>query len=625
MVLTYVLPPSAARFDDTFNFVQYSEVNGDVFYVSAVYVKQVFETQFSAPIALGGYANASRSQVYTSYRCAVTLKDLVAPYLLRRMKKDVSIELPEKQEQVLFCRLTEEQREAYKSFLSSRTIRKVLAGRLNMLFAVTTLRKICNHVDIATASVGWEGRRYCSTVRKGDFSGPTDENESDGDLDLEGYPSEFGDPARSGKLQVLMTVLASWHKEGHRVLIFCQTHIMLDIIAKLADSQGYEFRRMDGRTGIGRRMELIDSFNSTPAIFLFILSTRVGGLGTNLTGADRVVLYDPDWNPSTDLQARERAWRIGQTRNVIIYRLVTSGTIEEKILQRQVYKQLLSSKVLSDPRQRRFFKKNDMKKLFTLGEDAEGGTETGDLFAGTGAKELRNDGPSASRSATNSGNEVQSAGSNQILNELFNGPNDTEGVLQSAMNHDSMLCAGTAEVDKEVLEAEAEKLVSKAVEEVNRSSRERRREYFAIPTWTGRSGLAGLPQHVSGSGGGLRNSLTAGSPGQGSLLEQIKKREAVSGVGTANIATPGPSSAAAEETLLADIVSFLRRRNGVASSDDLVAHFDSRVGAGGTASLVLFKTMLKRVALLRKQHGSGSESVWMLRSKYRELGNVNRA
>ena len=87
---------------------------------------------------------------------------------------------------------------------------------------------------------------------------------------------------------------------------------------------------MDGDTTISRRSNLVDNFNENENIFLFLLTTRVGGLGLNLIGANRVVLFDPDWNPAVDVQARERVWRIGQTQNVTIYRLISTGTIEEK-------------------------------------------------------------------------------------------------------------------------------------------------------------------------------------------------------------------------------------------------------------------------------------------------------
>lgn len=123
---------------------------------------------------------------------------------------------------------------------------------------------------------------------------------------------------------------------------------------------------MDGTTGIGSRQSLIKEFNTNADCFIFLLTTKVGGIGVNLTGADRVIIYDPDWNPCTDIQARERCWRIGQANDVIIYRLLTAGTVEEKIYHRQIYKQYLTNSVLKDPNHRRFFKINDLRELFTL-------------------------------------------------------------------------------------------------------------------------------------------------------------------------------------------------------------------------------------------------------------------
>ena len=186
-----------------------------------------------------------------------------------------------------------------------------------------------------------------------------------------------------------MKVLGLWKEQGHRALLFSQTQQMLDILEAAVAAAGYVYRRMDGTTPVSHRMRLIDEFNSDARVFVFLLTTKVGGLGVNLTGADRVLLYDPDWNPSTDAQARERAWRIGQTKEVTVYRLVTAGTIEEKVYHRQIYKEFLTSKVLRDPKQRRFFKAKDLADLFTWDEDDRGGgasgadaaIETAELFA----------------------------------------------------------------------------------------------------------------------------------------------------------------------------------------------------------------------------------------------------
>lgn len=294
----------------------------------------VFHAQFVVPITIGGYSTASKTQVHAAYKCSLMLRDLISPYLLRRLKKDVAKQLPEKNEQILFVKLTAEQREKYQKFLGSRFIRQVLQGNLNLLFGITALRKICNHPDIPLHKNDTDRDMYGSTFLKA-MARPkakpmrVDPEETE---ELEDY----GNWKRSGKMIVLDRVLDAWKKAGSRVLVFSQTTTMLDVLERYVHMRGYRYQRMDGSTAVGTRMELIDRFNRDESIFLFLLTTRVGGLGVNLTGADRVVLYDPDWNPSTDLQARERAWRIGQKRPVTVYRLVTSGTIEEKIYHRQV-------------------------------------------------------------------------------------------------------------------------------------------------------------------------------------------------------------------------------------------------------------------------------------------------
>ncbi|KAI8923367.1 SNF2 family N-terminal domain-containing protein, partial [Entophlyctis helioformis] len=312
----------------------------------------VFLKEFSIPISLGGYSNANNIQVQTAYKCACILRDLISPYLLRRMKTDVATDLPKKSEQVLFCRLTSQQRQEYERYLQSDELGRILEGKRNVLMGVDILRKICNHPDLLEHKA-------------------------------EQRPDDYGAPFKSGKLVVVQALLQMWKRQGHRVLLFSQTRQMLDILETFVRDQGYEHLRMDGSTSVTSRAPLVDRFNETPSIFVFLLTTKVGGLGINLTGADRVLIYDPDWNPSTDTQARERAWRLGQTKSVTIYRLMTSGTIEEKIYHRQIFKQFLTNKILKDPRQRRFFKSNDLHDLFTLGDKDEKTTETGDLFGGS--------------------------------------------------------------------------------------------------------------------------------------------------------------------------------------------------------------------------------------------------
>ena len=145
-----------------------------------------------------------------------------------------------------------------------------------------------------------------------------------------------------GKLQTMAVLLRRLFTESHRVLIFTQMTRMLDILENFLNSHGFKYLRLDGSTSIEQRQVLMERFNSDKRIFCFILSTRSGGIGVNLTGADTVIFYDSDWNPTMDAQAQDRCHRIGQTRDVHIYRLISEKTVEENILKKANQKRLLS-------------------------------------------------------------------------------------------------------------------------------------------------------------------------------------------------------------------------------------------------------------------------------------------
>ncbi|XP_033218058.1 DNA excision repair protein ERCC-6-like [Belonocnema kinseyi] len=325
------------------------------------------------PITRGGYTNASALQEATALQVATMLKDAITPYMLRRTKNDVQhhLSLPEKNEQVLFCSLTEEQKKLYKEYLASDDVSTVLHERSSkdgryrarMLIALTALRKICNHPDLFL------------------FTNQIVDSEEDENLELtEDLMQKFGHWKRAGKMIVVRSLLKIWKKQGHRILLFTQSRQMMHVLEALLQSEEYTYLRLDGTTPMAQRQLTIRKFNTDTSFFIFLLTTRVGGLGVNLTGADRVVIYDPDWNPATDAQAKERAWRIGQDKRVTIYRLITAGTIEEKIYHRQIFKLLLSNKVLEDPRQRRLFHTSDLAELFNLNEPFDGEGESDQLF-----------------------------------------------------------------------------------------------------------------------------------------------------------------------------------------------------------------------------------------------------
>lgn len=610
-------------------------------------VLPVFESEFAVPISVGGYANASPLQVSTAYRCAVILRDLIMPYLLRRMKADVNAQLPKKTEHVLFCSLTSEQRSVYRAFLASSEVEQIFDGSRNSLYGIDVMRKICNHPDLLE--------------REHAYQNP-----------------DYGNPDRSGKMKVVSQVLKVWKEQGHRVLLFSQTQQMLDILETFLIDSGYNYRRMDGLTPIKQRMSLIDEFNNSNEVFIFILTTKVGGLGTNLTGANRVIIFDPDWNPSTDMQARERAWRIGQTRDVTVYRLITRGTIEEKVYHRQIYKHFLTNKILKNPQQRRFFKARDMKDLFTLNDDSE--TETSNIFSQisgeinligahndsnqdhkqksrtkTAAKELEMPKTKGKEKADKREEEVDEE--TNILRSLF----DAQGI-HSALNHDIIMNAHDEE--KMRLEEHASQVAQRAAEALRQSRMLRSRDDISIPTWTGRSGSAGAPLSVRQKFGSTVNSqLTnkSSKPSEGTassettqtsgftagasagralssadLLARIRgNQERAVGNGlehqvdgasssldvsrTIGEPGPGPSSRSSRklygvqpEVLIRQLCTFMQQKGGTTDSASIVNHFKDRIPS---KDLPLFKNLLKEIANLQKDQNGSS---WVLKPEYRE-------
>lgn len=460
----------------------------------------VFQRQFCIPINLGGYANATNIQVQAAYKCAVILKELISPYMLRRVKADVARDLPKKSEMVLFCKLTPEQRTLYKDFLSSNDLERILKGKRNALFGIDTLRKICNHPNLVDLSVRGKKKSFKNSV----------DNLC----------------SKSGKLQVVTELLKLWTSEGRKILLFSQTRQMLDILEDLLKAMNneqdyqYPFMRMDGTTPIGKRQNLVDTFNNDPDYKIFLLTTRVGGLGVNLTGASRVIIYDPDWNPSTDMQARERAWRLGQKQDVVIYRLMIAGSIEEKIYHRQIFKQFLTNKILKDPKQKRFFKMTDLYDLFSLGDDDVQGTETADLF---GTTETNYDG-SKERKKKFKSRDIESNFKGMAKMESYQGPesqstmfddeeskshqpqetDENNGVLSkifqssnihSTLSHDSVLTSSNPEGDvdhsQRIVDSEAERIANDAMSALRHSRRETRKTGVYVPTWTGKHGKAG--------------------------------------------------------------------------------------------------------------------------------------
>lgn len=172
-----------------------------------------------------------------------------------------------------------------------------------------------------------------------------------------------------GKLQTLHTLLRELKTGGHRVLIFTQMTRMLDVLEQFLNYHGHIYLRLDGSTRVEQRQALMERFNADRRIFCFILSTRSGGVGVNLTGADTVIFYDSDWNPTMDAQAQDRCHRIGQTRDVHIYRLISERTVEENILKKANQKRMLGDMAIEGGNfTTAFFKQQTIRELFDVNE-----------------------------------------------------------------------------------------------------------------------------------------------------------------------------------------------------------------------------------------------------------------
>uniref|UniRef100_A0A3Q1F4F0 RAD54 homolog B n=1 Tax=Acanthochromis polyacanthus TaxID=80966 RepID=A0A3Q1F4F0_9TELE len=295
---------------------------------------------------------------------AAELSRLTSMFILRRTQEIINRYLPPRLDWTLFCEPSPLQRELYHQLLSHRVFRACLQESVQThthLACITALKKLCNHPGLLHGTVKRTDR---GSVESSLYEGLVD-------LFPESYSSGGFDAADSGKLLVLSDLLAAIRQlsPSDRVVVVSNYTQTLDLLQNLCVHSGYTFCRLDGQTPTNQRQRLVDGFNSPYSQnFLFLLSSKAGGVGLNLIGASHLVLYDIDWNPANDIQAMARVWRDGQKKTVHIYRLLTAGTIEERIFQRQVSKQGLSGTVvdLGKGSEHTSFSTSELRDLFSL-------------------------------------------------------------------------------------------------------------------------------------------------------------------------------------------------------------------------------------------------------------------
>ncbi len=277
-------------------------------------------------------AFANPIEKYKNEDTAELLQRIVYPFILRRTKEMVAQDLPEKNEQTLLCELSESQKKSYTTWRDAfrAKILKLIdeqgldKSKMNVLEGLTKLRQIANHPALIDPNI-----------------------EED-----------------SGKFEVLFDLVEDVVGEGHKLLIFSQFVKMLTLVRARFDKLGIAYEYLDGRTR--NRQDKVDNFQNNENVRAFLISLKAGGVGLNLTAADYVIHIDPWWNPAVEMQATDRAHRIGQDKNVFVYKLITKDTVEEKIVELQERKKKLVSELVTT--ESGFFKnleRQDVEVLFS--------------------------------------------------------------------------------------------------------------------------------------------------------------------------------------------------------------------------------------------------------------------
>uniref|UniRef100_A0A8C3L7G0 ERCC excision repair 6 like 2 n=1 Tax=Chrysolophus pictus TaxID=9089 RepID=A0A8C3L7G0_CHRPC len=337
-----------------------------------------FKKKFSDPVERGQRHTATKRELATGRKAMVKLARKMSSWFLRRTKVLISDQLPKKEDRMVYCSLTEFQKAVYEAVLKTEDVSLILragepcscnSGRIrknccykmnshgetikSLQFSyLTILQKVANHVallqtDNTSKQQETHIKRVCNEV----FSSFPDFMKLSKDAAFE----TISDPKYSGKMRVLQQLLNHFRKKKDKVLLFSFSTKLLDVLEQYCIASGLDFRRLDGNTKSEDRIRIVREFNRVQEINICLVSTMAGGLGLNFVGANVVILFDPTWNPANDLQAIDRAYRIGQCKDVKVFRLISLGTVEEMMYLRQVYKQQLHCAVVGSENAKRYF------------------------------------------------------------------------------------------------------------------------------------------------------------------------------------------------------------------------------------------------------------------------------
>ncbi|CDU25206.1 related to RAD54-DNA-dependent ATPase of the Snf2p family [Sporisorium scitamineum] len=325
--------------------------------------REAFKVMFEEPILRSRAKHCSKQTKATGQARLGALMTITKDVILRRTADILSKFLPPEKEMVLFCSPSQEQIRIYQSILGSSDVRSLLRGDAgNGLLQIGVLRKLCNTPELL--------------LKDTESTADSPTKALVGDLTRFFPPNFVRNEARfSGKLICVMNLLQTVRAQtDDKVVLVSNFTSTLDIVEAMMRKKRYPYLRLDGKTPQDERMAMVNQFNrqGVDNSFVFLLSAKSGGVGLNLIGANRLVLIDSDWNPSTDLQAMARIHRDGQKKPCYIYRLLLSGTMDEKIYQRQISKLGLSDSLMNAEKKSASdtFSQEELRDIFTLHLDS---------------------------------------------------------------------------------------------------------------------------------------------------------------------------------------------------------------------------------------------------------------
>ncbi|CAI5709337.1 unnamed protein product [Hyaloperonospora brassicae] len=334
-----------------------------------------FRKNYLGPILVGREPDSTDRERGVAQSCSAMLCEIVNQFILRRGNILNAKHLPPKLMQVICCPLSPLQEQLYTHFLSSSACRDMMKRQsVNVLSSITALKKLCNHPLLIFDEMGKTNTKLPGFGNCAQYFAAAKESINNGGDNGRHRRGGFGSrtcyPEWSGKMLLLDRLMSSMRKTTtDRIVIVSNYTQTLDVVSTLCQERHLPFVRLDGSTSAKKRKKLVDTFNDPSTnSFAFLLSSKAGGCGLNLIGANRLVLFDPDWNPATDKQAAARVWREGQKKMCYVYRFLATGTLEEKIFQRQLSKEGLQN-IVDDKEEVNSLSSKDLKRLFVFRKD----------------------------------------------------------------------------------------------------------------------------------------------------------------------------------------------------------------------------------------------------------------